>query len=292
MPVIAGVRFKVKDMHSMKKVVFIIYASLFLSSCSDNENEKIKNLTTSQVQSKSATIKTMKDAVKINSQIISVEDGRIIVRGTTNLPDTTSLLISLENKELGFGAQDKPIVLNGYFSTAPLGKKTGLPVGNYTVEIIMPLPSTQSKTVQEIIGKQGQHLSGPLVKDTSWGGRIVEKTIKHVIGSPQAIATLETNHKQLIDNVTKNISTLLKLGQAMESLRNTNDLSKLRLCGEQMRVNQTKATSLREASEKLPLKYIHLKVSVIESYSCVSCSKNAINACDRATESLKQQQGI
>lgn len=276
----------------MKKEIFIMCTSLLFSACSDSNNENIDSLPTAQVQEKSGSNGIMKEAVEIDIQIISVQDGRIIVSGTTNLPDTTSLLISLENKIIGFGAQDKSIVEDGSFSTSPLGKKTGLPVGNYTVEIMMPLPSIQSKAVQDIIGKQGQYLSGPLIEDSSWGGRIVVKTIEYVVGATQDIEINTSKHNQKIKSITNEVSVLLKLGQTMENIRGSKDLNKIRSCGEQMRENQKRVKSLQDRTENLSLKYIHLKVAATDVYSCVSCSSNAIEACSRAAESLQAQNKI
>lgn len=209
------------------------------SSCSDNENEKTQ-APTKQIEKIVASRKVMTEIVKINVETIATEDKRIVVNGTTNLPNSTSLLVTLNNEGLGFSAQDKVNVPNGHFSSSPLGKTTGLPDGNYAIEILMPLPSTQPETVQAIFGQQGQHLTGPLVDDSEWGGRIVEKSISYSIGSSESISQVENKHQDLIARIRKETTKLLTLGQEMENIRNTKNLNKLRLCGDQMRKKKVK----------------------------------------------------
>lgn len=91
----------------------------------------------------------------------------------------------------------------------------------------------------------------------------------------------ETLAASIIQNTTK----LLSLGQAMENSRHNNPSS----CGTQMRTNQKLAKQLRQQADKLPLKYIHLQVATADVRSCVSCSYNALEACDRVKESLREQ---
>lgn len=275
----------------MKNTIFtliVIFVGFITSSCSDAENEKTQAAQAKQIEKIALPPKVMTDIVEINAEVIVTEDKRIVVKGATNLPNSTSLLISLNNEKIGFGAQDKINVSNNHFSTSPLGKTTGLPDGHYTIEILMPIPSTQPETVQAIIGKQGEHLIGSLVEDSEWGGRIVEKTIAYSIGFPESIAESEHKHLDLVDSIKQETTKLLALGQDMESIRNTEDLNKLRSCGNQMRENQSAAKHLRQRSEELPLKYISLKAATIDVYSCVSCSSSALEACERVKESLRE----
>ena len=277
----------------MKNTIFtliVIFIGFITSSCSDTENEKVQATPTKQAEKVALPQKVMTEIVKINAEATVTEDKRIVIKGTTNLPNSTSLLISLSNENSGFGAQDKVNVSNNHFSTSPLGKTTGVPDGHYTIEILMPIPSTQPETVQAIIGNQGQHLIGPLVEDSKWGGRIVEKTITHSIGSLESIAQRESQHQDLVASIKQETAKLLALGQEMENIRNTEDLNKLRSCGNQMRENQSTAKQLRQKSEELPLKYISLKAATTDVYSCVSCSSSALEACERVKESLQESE--
>ena len=277
-------------MKNLISISCVIFIGFIASSCSDNKNEQTNQTPDKQIQALVNTPKVMTEIAAINIEVKTTQDGRIVINGTTNLPDLTNLLISLENKALGFSSQDKANISNGHFSAGPLGQTTGLPDGHYTIEVLMPLPSTQPATVQAIIGKQGQHLTGPLAEDTEWGGKIVEKTINYSIGSSESIAKEEKEHQNLVASIKQETIKLLKLGKEMEDIRNTRDLNKLRSCGEQMRENQSKAKSLSELSEKLPLKYINLKTAAIDVSSCVSCSTSALKACERVIESLEENE--
>lgn len=127
-----------------------------------------------------APTKVMTEEVEINAQVLTTEDKRIVVNGTTNLPDSTSLLITLDNEGLGFSAEEIVNVLNGRFYTSPLGKATGLPDGNYVIQIVMPLPLMQPETVQSVIGQQGQYLTGSLVENFSEFG-LVGRTVEKIL---------------------------------------------------------------------------------------------------------------
>ncbi len=287
------VRFQSAENCTMKNTIFIlivIFVGFITSSCSDTEDDKAQAAPDKQTEKVAPPLRVMTEIVEINSEVTVTEDKRIVVKGTTNLPNLTSLLISLNNEKSGFGAQDKINVSNNHFSTSPLGKITGLPDGHYTIEILMPLPSTQPEKVQAVIGKQGQHLTGPLVEDSEWGGNVVEKTIAYNIGSPESIAKNENQHYDLVASIKQETIKLLALGQEMENIRNTEDLNKLRSCGNQMRENQSVAKLLRQKSEELPLKYISLKAAIIDVYSCVSCSSSALEACERVKESLQESE--
>jgi len=288
-----SVRFQSEKYLVMKNITSIsciIFIGFIASSCSDNESEQTSQIPDKQIQAIANTPKVMTGIVVLNAEAKTTQDGRILINGTTNLPNLTNLLISIENKALDFGAQDKVNVSNGHFSAGPLGPTTGLTDGHYTIEVLMPLPSTQPETVQAIIGKQGQHLTGQLVKDTEWGGKIVEKSISYSIGSSESIGKAESEHQNFVVSIKQETIKLLTLGKEMEGVRNTRDLNKLRSCGEQMRENQSKAKSLRQLSDKLPLKYIKLKAAVMDVSSCVSCSTSALKACERVTESLKENE--
>lgn len=92
------------------------------------------------------------------------------VVGVTNLPDDTKLLIGLRRKEANYFAQAHVVVGGGQFKSekfTALGKP--LPPGNYSLEITMPLASVQPSTVQDIIGKGGERLTGKLVERSPLG---------------------------------------------------------------------------------------------------------------------------
>ena len=77
-------------------------------------------------------------------------------------------------------------------------------------------------------------------------------------------------------------------GRAMEQYRKTD----LRAFGEMKRDNQSVAGSVRSRAMAPPMKYFNLRVASIEVDSCVSCSDNAIEDCERVTESLEITQEL
>jgi hypothetical protein len=114
------------------------------------------------------------------------------VVGVTNLPDDTKLMIGLRRKETNYFAQAHVVVEGGQFKSerfTVLGKP--LPPGNYRLEITMPLASVQPSTVQEIIGKDGEHLTGKLVERSPLG--IVLNSVTAInVGGPPSRAADET----------------------------------------------------------------------------------------------------
>jgi len=233
------------------------------------------------------SVKKMSGEARLSAEATKTDDGRVLVIGKTNLPDKTELLISLSNETIGFTAQDKTMVNNGRFSGGPLGPKSGLTEGNYVVEVMMPVPSVQPERVQSIVGNEGQYLTGPLVKDASWGGRTVVHSFLYKVGSRESIQQAQSEHTRLVSDVRSTIEQLLKNGRAMARYRDTDDLSALKTCGEMMRENQEKAKKIRTKAETLPMKYFYLKVASIDVHSCVSCSGTAIEACERVAEALQ-----
>lgn len=157
----------------MKKILFVIRMlslSLIVAACSDGGGNSEQSNSQAQISS----VKSMSGDARLDAEATKTDDGRIVVTGNTNLPDSTELLVSISNEAAGFTAQDESIVSNGKFSAGPFGPKFGLKIGDYVVEVIMPATSVQPKSVKLIVGNEGQYLTGPLVKDSSLGGKTVK----------------------------------------------------------------------------------------------------------------------
>jgi len=142
-------------------IILVMLFGLFLTACSEENDAQLSGL-------------PMSEPVQLSAAISSSSGDRVVVKGASNLPDRTQLLISLENKSVDFQAEKKVVVMKGAFSVTLAAPKDGLKAGSYRLETVMPVAAGQPENVQIVIGNQGQHLSGPLVKDISWGGRIVE----------------------------------------------------------------------------------------------------------------------
>jgi clan AA aspartic protease (TIGR02281 family) len=89
--------------------------------------------------------------------------------GTTNLPDGTALLITIENKETQYLEQGKVIVQGGGFNLQIARDGRLLPAGTYTVNVLLRSGSIQPDTVSAIIGYDGRQLTGPLVREETNG---------------------------------------------------------------------------------------------------------------------------
>lgn len=142
-------------------IIFVMLFGLFLGACSGENGAQSPAL-------------PMNEAAQLSAEVSSNNGKRVVVKGVSNLPDRTQLLISLENKAVDFRAEKKIVVMKGTFSVTLPAPTEGLKAGNYRLQAVMPVAAGQPENVQTVIGKQGQHLSGPLAKDISWGGRIVE----------------------------------------------------------------------------------------------------------------------
>lgn len=123
----------------------------------------------------------------LQAVIIARSDGGAspAIVGVTNLPDDTKLMIGLRRKEANYFAQAHAIVGGGQFRSerfTALGKP--LPPGTYRLEITMPLASVQTSAVQDIIGKNGEHLAGKLVERSPLGIVLNSVTAINVGGPP------------------------------------------------------------------------------------------------------------
>lgn len=97
-------------------------------------------------------------------------EGMVRIVGTTNLPDGTIVMVTLQNASSEYTAQDKTAVSSGEFKTGFFGNDgPPLVAGTYQVTINTPVAQVQPDNVQAIIGKQGENLTGSFVKTASIG---------------------------------------------------------------------------------------------------------------------------
>ena len=121
--------------------------------------------------------------VRLDAKSVPQSNGSVVIEGTTNLPDGTFLMISLNHQASKFLAQSKVTVVGGRFISDPLsngaGKTPALTKGSYELEIIMPVSNVQPEAVQKIVGKKCELLGGPLMK-LGVAGKIVDfsKTVR------------------------------------------------------------------------------------------------------------------
>lgn len=268
-----------------------ILTSSLLAACSGGNNDE-SNVRT---QHQPATFnQKMTAPVYLRTQASLTLNGQILASGETNLPDQTNLIVSASNEEIGFSATDKTVVSNGKFSARPLGPESGLLSGDYVVSTVMPVPMmAQPESVQLILGKKGEYLTGPLVKASSLGtGNYVEYSFPYVIGSKQTIKNLQEENRKTVAKVRSSLNRLLKNGRAMEQYRHSDDFFSIAKCREMMIENGNEAKLIRTKTNDLKTKttgteFLTLGAISAEMEMCVTCLDNALESCDRAADYLQ-----
>lgn len=111
--------------------------------------------------------------VIFNLDIARNSDNTVNIKGTTNLYDMASLMISLRNSKGLLLAQNKSLVENGQFDFGRLGKEgVGYDKGKYKANISLSIPSVQDKKFVERAGIEYENLKGEHVDRTSVGPTI------------------------------------------------------------------------------------------------------------------------
>ena len=100
----------------------------------------------------------------------ALDEKRLTVSGTTNLPDGTELLVSLADSEGIYRPDGKVIVSKGTFRTGPISPPLNR---ECTLNIISNIAIYQPAKVRSILGDCGEMLAGNLVVKGSISGLIV-----------------------------------------------------------------------------------------------------------------------
>lgn len=105
-----------------------------------------------------------------------IDEAGCVIRGKTNLPANTRLMIKLLNSDLNYSAQSKmQVQQDGSFCSEQFAQsKAALPNGEYKVIISMPISSVQPKDVQSLIGDKGCNLTGAYIISSIISGKTVE----------------------------------------------------------------------------------------------------------------------
>ncbi len=163
------------------------------------------------VQPNASDLPPLSEGVALQLTIDLSDKKHPFLVGKTNLPDNTKLMTSISNYEFVKGDNlyldeffmggNETVVSNGMFKTSPFGPITGLTDGRYTAEVMMPVPNVQPASVQAVIGKNGENLKGPLVKQSDSGGIIVSVNKEFQIGTllPTPIPTTIPGSKNECD---------------------------------------------------------------------------------------------
>lgn len=132
------------------------------------------------------------------------EDGKVRFNITTNLPDTTELMISVTELNNGeYRGQTKVTVMNGEAQTEWFSNKgDALRNGEYELSISMSLPRLQSEEVQAVVGENGEFMKGEYVEkgeieDAYYISKTTTITLSEGASAEAKVADNE-EHKQIV----------------------------------------------------------------------------------------------
>lgn len=122
--------------------------------------------------------------VEIMAHVSLRSDRRLMVEGESNLPDGTLVQVIVEREISSVRWRERTRVDGGMFAAGPFGPGSGLPDGGYIVRVDVSEGSVQPAAVQTLIGHQGQHLAGELVKQSRHGlGQVATYSRRFLVGS-------------------------------------------------------------------------------------------------------------
>ncbi len=142
-------------------------------------------------------------ALEVEISLAPDPRGKATLIGTTNLPDDTNLLITVSRQAIGYFAQAQTKVSKRTFSLGPFTMNgSSLTPGWYNLRIDSPIASLQSKSVQSVIGNQGQYMTGKFIKPWVDGGSVVE-----LVGSFEIVADRPNPNgtKPIVDTEAKQV---------------------------------------------------------------------------------------
>lgn len=179
-------------------------------------------------------------------------DKRVTVSGETNLPEGTSLMISVSDVVTGEGmGQAKTLVASdGKYYSEKIGPLSGLKDGQYNASVTMPIARVQPESVRRLIGNDGEHLKGPLVKKGRFGVT-VEADVKFAVGGKDATAKQELRQTKDLEEYQSIRNEILDLFAWLESVKgrrlldDDRDLNKLNEWGQFAREFNGKHSEIR-----------------------------------------------
>ena len=114
--------------------------------------------------------------VRLDVKLHVVSGGGAVVTGVTNLPSQADLIVGIADEAYvarqipNYYAQSRATVRRGRFRSQRFSYRGGpIPSDRYLVDVSMSAARYQPASVQAVIGKQGQALTGPLVTRSSLG---------------------------------------------------------------------------------------------------------------------------
>lgn len=156
-------------------LLVIVCVMSVLVSCNDGKDSTADSATQDETPFTPSIIQVSITAVANANHSFTV---------STNLPDGTSLMLTLFSADNSYRAQDKVYVYGGKATSSVFSNKGTSLNGEYTLEVLMPVASQQSKEVQKIIGSNCEYLAGELVAESSYGlGKTVEASFNFTLAA-------------------------------------------------------------------------------------------------------------
>lgn len=160
-----------KDMNSILKIAIIVIGWLVYFAIGYGGGAGQTTTTSTKPVSK-----TPIDVEVAVEPVVNSDNGKVLFKITTNLPEDTSLLVTVTSEDKEYMGQDKAVVLsNGVANTAEFSNAGGGESGDvgeglkgrYVVEVTTGIADVQPASVKERIGNKGQYLTGPYVTKSS-----------------------------------------------------------------------------------------------------------------------------
>jgi hypothetical protein len=149
---------------------------------------------------------------------------RPVVVGESNLPDGTIVIVTLTRRSDGYYHQIITSVQGGAFRAGPFGLNTRpLATGYYDITLLVPVAWKQPRSVQHVIGKNGEKLEGPLVvMSEAYRVNVVEAHIDLIVGNPppeEDTATRAREQEKRHSDYTESCRDLCDVGQSFADER-------------------------------------------------------------------------
>ena len=157
----------------MKRLVALLLSMLILvslCSCTNSSNDNSNDVSDSSITSNDNEPVSEPQPFEVTvSAENTTTNGKPVFEITSNLPDGTELLLTLENTA-GFTAQDKITLQNGQGKSSTFSAQGNSLSGTYMLRVTMGMPSLQDQSVQDVIGIKGEYMTGNVVKESSMAG--------------------------------------------------------------------------------------------------------------------------
>lgn len=212
-----------------------------------------------------------------------------MVRGETNLPDGTAFFCEIkEPDDFGLVYQLESKVLGGRFTVGPYWPEEGIQEGDWKVEILVPIPSSQSPQVQAVVGANGERLTGKLVHHGEIGVTVESSTPFRVGEGTAAQAKGRARRSEVRAFELSTLSTLRAIVQRSRGADRESPT-----CLRRMRSEWAIIAPLAERLARMPLPVPgngSLRSACSFTKGCADCSssESSREQCDDATKDLTE----